>query len=70
MNWFRRRRTDLGMTQREVALAIGCTETCVANWERGLPPRIQSAPTLAKAYRADVDEVCRAISRAALKRTA
>jgi transcriptional regulator with XRE-family HTH domain len=28
-------RDSLGLTQREVALALGVTETTIANWERG-----------------------------------
>jgi transcriptional regulator with XRE-family HTH domain len=28
-------RESLGLTQREIALALGVTETTIANWERG-----------------------------------
>lgn len=28
-------REEMGLTQRDVALALGVTETTVANWERG-----------------------------------
>src|SRR3972149_1178332 len=34
----KRHRLAKGMTQKQIARALGCTRECVANWERGYPP--------------------------------
>jgi transcriptional regulator with XRE-family HTH domain len=43
MKTIRELRTELGLTQLEVAYRIGVTPLSVSNWERGV-----SAPTVAK----------------------
>lgn len=33
---FRKRREELGLTQRDIALALGKTDQTISNWETGL----------------------------------
>ena len=46
------RREALGISQIELARALGVSQPCVANWERGLYlPKSQDLPDIAKALR-------------------
>jgi len=61
-NWFRTRRDQLGLTQRQIALELGCTVASVSNWERGEAlPRLGQAPNLARVYQVSIDDIIRAI---------
>jgi len=44
----RKRRMDLGMLQREVAVKIGATGSSVYNWERGTEPELIHIPKIIK----------------------
>lgn len=49
-NWFKRRREELGMTQREMADACGVTEKSVANVENDRVVPSSPIASLAAAY--------------------
>jgi len=50
-NFFLDRRSELGLSQRRIAIALDMTDSAVGSWERGdACPRLTLAPKLAKVY--------------------
>ncbi len=55
--WFTRR-TELGLSQFELAVAAGCTPSAIAAWENEkVSPRLKNAPKLAPVYRVSVERI-------------
>lgn len=55
-------RMSKGMTQEQIANAIGVTITTIARWESGLrSPSIQAVRAIARAFNCTIDEVVNAI---------
>jgi transcriptional regulator with XRE-family HTH domain len=54
-----RLRRAAGLTQREVATAVGIKPSSVAQWETGRSrPDLERLPILAKLYRVTLEELC------------
>jgi transcriptional regulator with XRE-family HTH domain len=61
-NFFRVRRDELGMTQRDIALALNMTETAVGNWEAGFStPRPGIWDRVAAVYKVDAERIAAAV---------
>jgi len=51
------RRKELGLTQKEAAISLGCGTSTVSEWERGLyVPRLKDIPRLCRIYHLGVEE--------------
>lgn len=48
-------REGLGLSQRDLALAIGTSQTSVSAWETGVVPRGASLKSLAEAFKVSID---------------
>lgn len=54
----RKKRTEMGLTQEQVADSLGVKRNTVCQWESGVrEPRLQQLPKLAKLFRCTVDEL-------------
>lgn len=56
-NYFRTRREQLGMSQFELAVAVGVTSGAVSGWERGQIPGIDLVKSLAMAFGVSDQEI-------------
>jgi DNA-binding XRE family transcriptional regulator len=52
----RKRRLDLGLTQKQVAGIIGVTESSIYNWERAMNPAVRCAAAILRFVRSEVDD--------------
>lgn len=58
VNYFKQRREELGLTQRDIALKLGMTTTAVSLWENGDSlPRITLFYRLADVYQVSVERI-------------
>lgn len=61
-NFFKDRRDELGMTQREIALRLEMTVQAVSAWETGkTAPQAKLAPKLAEIYKVSETRMYREI---------
>lgn len=67
-------RKEQGLTQAELGELLGCTQTCVGNWENGQrTPSLKMAGRIADTFGVRMDEIdffCPQILRNELKRGA
>lgn len=54
---FRRARTELGLSQMELAKKIGIDQKAISNYEAGRLPRIARIPIIARALDISIDEL-------------
>jgi len=52
---FRQWREARGMTQREVATALGVGQNTVAYWDTGRQPKVEYLPEIAKLFGCSID---------------
>lgn len=58
MNTIKNRRSEVGITQVELAKAVGVTQGAVAQWESGITsPNIKLLPKLASILECTTDEL-------------
>jgi transcriptional regulator with XRE-family HTH domain len=58
MTFFKQRREELKLRQRDIARALDMTESAVGSWERGeAVPRLKLAPRLAPLYKVSVERI-------------
>jgi transcriptional regulator with XRE-family HTH domain len=57
-NFFRRRRDELGLTQRDIAIRLNMTTTAVSLWESGDNiPRVTLFDRLAEVYQVSLEHL-------------
>lgn len=68
---FVRLRINAGLTQRQVAEALGVTETTIRNWESGLrepKPTFSVTEKLMELYNCSIHDLVQAVEEAQVKR--
>lgn len=57
-NWFKRRREELGLSQRRIAAQLDITDTTIGSWERGdTLPNLSMINKLAAVYKVSIARV-------------
>lgn len=70
-NFFRDRRIELKMTQRQLAESLGITTSTISFWERGMTtPRPNLWERLATIYQVNLQAITEAIHEIQMKRNA
>jgi len=69
--FFKQRRDELELRQRDIARALDMTESAIGSWERGeAVPRLKLAPRLAVVYRVSAERIESEIVKQSRKLTA